>query len=48
MDKDWDIDKNKIGTIFYDHTCWRCRDGELHCPFKERERNCEYLRARND
>ncbi len=45
----WDRDDTKAGTIFHDHTCYRCRDGELPCiKGKGRERDCDTLRARND
>lgn len=42
-----DDDPTKEG-IFRDHRCWKCDDGQRHCPFKGRERDCENLRARND
>jgi len=42
------LDESKRGTIFHDHTCYRCRDGELPCKHKGHERDCDTLRARND
>jgi hypothetical protein len=42
-------DPTKEG-IFRDHNCWKCRSGELPCPFQKpgREYLCEYPHARND
>ena len=39
-------DPTKDG-IFRDHTCWKCRDGEIICARLD-PRGCEYPRARND
>lgn len=48
MARDPFLNPAKAGTIFHDHTCYRCSDGELPCPHKGKERNCDTLRARND
>jgi len=43
------VDPTKEG-IFRDHSCWKCRDGELPCTGRSDGDygRCEYPHARND
>lgn len=43
------IDPTKAGTVFEDHSCYRCDSGNKPCiNGKGNERNCDTLHARND
>lgn len=42
-------DPTKAGTIFEDHSCYRCDSGNKPCiKGKGHERECDTLQARND
>ena len=41
------VKANTLTSMFRDHACWACRNGELPCREKH-PRNCSNPRAKND